>query len=148
MFHACFALDKRGVCVLRSTVRTVELPTVRSLRSFHTPLAWVLFGKGGLHAWQQNRGICLLLCMPIDLGDCVFLQLTPIIFLCLRGSTKWVWGAWNRPRGRVFLFLSCGISGIFLCILAAATTYSAGPEPGLSWWPELSRGRGYGGSQG
>ena len=64
-------------------------------------------------------------------------------------GNEWVWGAWNRPRGRVFPFLlSCGTSRIFLCILAAATTYSAGPEPGLSWWPEVSRGHGYRGSQG
>lgn len=74
-----------------------------SLRSFHTPLAWVLFGKGGLHAWQQNRGMCLLLCVPIDLGDCVFTVNTDHLFV-FKGQHQVGLGCVEQAPGEGFPF--------------------------------------------
>lgn len=100
-----------------------ELPAMRSLCSSHRPLAWVLFGKGGLHAWQPNCDMRLLPRVPVDLGDCIFAVNTNHL-LCLKHNAEWVWGAWHRPWGRVSLSFLLW----YFRYLAAASTHSGGQK--------------------
>lgn len=111
-----------------------ELPTMRSPHSLHTPLVWVLFGKGGLHAWQQNHGTRLLLRLPVDLRDCVFAVSTDRSSFVFRVRGRVGLGCMEQAPGEGFSFSS------FLRYFAYLSVHSCCSYHILCWpraWPKL-----------